>query len=112
MINIIVTFIAVSLASTPLFNEKEIKEVQYLKTSKYLFEKRREELQDYSTLQLTSILKLIAEREQKVLDQKINPKFWKTFDEYTDNQLRTKIIMDLILKDLYEKEGEEDDRKR
>ncbi|GEM_PF-5418827 len=112
MIGIIVTFIAMSFASTPLFNDKEIKELEYLKSSEYLFKKRKEELQNYSAQQLASILKLVREKEQKVLDQKINPKFWKSFDEYTDSQLRIKIMMDLILKDLYEKEGEEDDRKR
>lgn len=110
MINIIVTFISVSFATTPLFNADEIKQVNYLKSSEYLFKKRKVELHDYSTMQISSILKLISAREQKVLDQKINPEFWKRFDQYTDNQLRVKVMMDLILKDLYEKEGEENDR--
>lgn len=106
MINIIVTFIISSYANTPLFSEQELKNLEYLKSSTYLYEQNKSDLKKYSSLQMSSILKLIREGEQKILDQKINPKFWKTFDQYTDNQLRIKIMMDLILKDLYEKEGE------
>ncbi len=106
MISTIVTLTAISLATTPLFSPKELKKLEYLKSPEYLVKVRKKDLQDYSAAQLSSILKLIRASEQKVLDQKVGPKFWKTFDQYTDNQLRIKIMMDLILKDLYEQEGE------
>ena len=110
MINIIVTLVAATIASTPLFSSDELKRVELLKSPERLVTVRKNDLQDYSAAQVSSILKLIRASEQKNLDQKVNPKFWKKFDKYTDNKLRIKIMMDLILKDLYETEGEQNDR--
>ncbi|WP_417334856.1 hypothetical protein [Halobacteriovorax marinus] len=106
MMNFIVTFVMLAHAQTPLFNNAELKKLEYLKSSEFLMKQRKKDLQEYSHTQIRSILKLIGAREQKILDQKVNAEFWESFDQVTDDQIRVKIMLDLILKDLYEKEGE------
>jgi hypothetical protein len=85
----------------PLFSNEELKEIEVYKSDEYLREQRIKELQTRSHAQIRLILKSMSKFEKEYLEKKFKKGFWKKFDLQTDDALRKRIILDLILKDLY-----------
>lgn len=111
---IVVFFAFISLESfsinVPLFSKEELLELEYLKSTKFLEKQRSEELKNYAIRVIRFQLETMSKWEKKYLIDKYHKKFWGNFDETSDNELRKKIMFDLIFKDLYKKEEVENVR--
>ncbi len=106
MKSIIVAFLFLGQVNTfaqkrALFSNKELEEIEVYKSDEYLRQQRLRDLQTRSHEQIRMILKSMSKFEKKYLEKKFKKGFWKKFDLQTDDALRKRIILDLILKDLY-----------
>ncbi|OUR97019.1 hypothetical protein A9Q84_11850 [Halobacteriovorax marinus] len=97
-------------ASEPLFSEKELQFIEYLRSPEYLRQQRRHELKLGAKKSMDFLLKNMSKWEMKTLSTKYHKKFWTNFDKKSDGKLRKKIMFELIFNDLYKYEGVEDDR--
>ena len=99
--------IAISLSAgartRQLFTKSELELLNYYKSNEYLNSQKVKNIKKIADLRLTYIIKSMSESDKKFLVSKFKNGFWKKFDLQTDKEINKKVILDLILQDLYKK---------
>ncbi|WP_127715732.1 hypothetical protein [Halobacteriovorax sp. HLS] len=84
-----------------LFSEKDLKLIEYYKSSEFLKSQRTKEIKSENRRRIELILNAMSKLDKESFEQKFKNNFWEKFDIQTDNALNRKIMLDLIMKDLY-----------
>ena len=94
----------VNANSKALFSEQELKLIEYYKGNEFLKRKRDIENRNESRRRINLILNAMSKLDKKAFEKKFKNNFWVNFDVETDNILNKKIMLDLIMKDLYKED--------
>jgi predicted GNAT family acetyltransferase len=94
---------SLSALNRPLFTKSELEVLNFYKSDKYLNLQKARNIKNFADLRVKYIIKSMNESDKRFLVSKFKNDFWKNFDLQTDKEINKKVILDLILKDLYKK---------